>query len=158
MEKIELAAVLNRAADYLDAHGLRSGSWGSPGGPACMNAALAIALDRHPDALGRMCFFNPRANPTTDAVGAVILESGLLEILPVPQAEPGSVRRVRPPGIGARRAVLELARWSDVPGRTATAAAGALRTQAVAMLRAHRPVPTSRQPVLAVAEAVLVPA
>lgn len=139
MEKIELAAVLNRAADYLDSHGLRSGSWGSRGGPLCMNAALAIALDRDPAALGRLWFFNPRANPTTEAVGAAILESGLLETLPVPQAEPGAARRVRGVGMGARQAVVELAEWSDVPGRSAASAAGALRTRAIALLRAHRP-------------------
>lgn len=156
MEKIELAAVLNRAADYLDAHGLRSGSWGFPGGPACMNAALAIALDRNPAALGRMCFFNPRANPTTDAVGEVILESGLLEVLPVPQAEPGAVRRTRRAGIGPRRAVIELAAWSDVPGRTAAAAAGALRSHAVALMRAQRP--ASRPPAIPTSEPVLVSA
>jgi hypothetical protein len=136
MEKLELAAILNRAADYLDAHGLRSGSWGAPGGPVCMNSALAIALDRHPAALGRLWFFAPGSNLTTRQVGAVILESGLLAQLPVPQGAPGSRRRSRPARLDERGAVLELAAWSDVPGRTAGVAAGALRAQAVALVRA----------------------
>ena len=153
MENIALAAVLNRAADYLDAHGLRSGSWGLPGGPVCMNAALAIALDRDPGALGRLFFFNPRANATTAAVGQVILDSGLLDSLPVPQGPPGVGRRLRPAGMVPRQAVAELAEWSDVPGRRAGFAAAALRSRAVALLRSpRRPAP------LAAPELVLVPA
>jgi hypothetical protein len=139
MEKLELAAVLNRAADYLDSHGLRSGSWGAPGGPVCMNSALAIALDRDPAALGTMWFFARGTNPTTSEVGRVILESGLLEQLPVPQGAPGERRRSRPTRIDVRAAVLELAAWSDVPGRTAGFAAAALRAQAVALVRAALP-------------------
>ena len=153
MDNIALAAVLNGAADYLDAHGLRSGSWGSPGGPVCMNAALAIALDHSPGALGRLFFFNPRANATTAAVGTVSLESGLLESLPVPQAPPGVGRRVRLADMEPRQAVVELAEWSDVPGRSAGFAAAALRTRAVALLRSpRRPAP------LAAPALVLVPA
>ena len=136
MEKLELAAVLNRAADYLDAHGLKSGSWGAPGGPVCINSALAIALDRHPAALGRLWFFARGSNQTTRQVGAVIRESGLLDTLPVPQGAPGSRRRSRPARLDDRGAVLGLAAWSDVPGRTAGFAAGALRAQAVALVRA----------------------
>jgi len=139
MEKLELAAVLNRAADYLDAYGLKSGSWGAPGGPVCMNSALAIALDRNPRALGRMWFIDRSTNQTTNEVGAVILESGLLAQLPVPQAAPGRPRRSRPAGMDVRRAVLELAAWSDVPGRTTGFASAALRAQAVALVRAALP-------------------
>jgi len=42
-----------------------------------------------------------------------------------------------------RRAVLELAAWSDVPGRTTGFASAALRAQAVALVRAAFP---SREP------------
>ncbi|HEX6349334.1 MAG TPA: hypothetical protein VF160_08080 [Candidatus Dormibacteraeota bacterium] len=135
MQYLALAAVLNRAADYLDAHGLRSGSWGSPGGAVCMDAALAIALDRDPAALGRMWFVNPVSNPTLREVGEVILASGILDQLPVPAAEPGARRRLRPAVMDARRAVIELAAWSDAPGRTAATASAALRAQAVALMR-----------------------
>ena len=157
MDKLELAAVLNRAADYLDAYGLKSGSWGAPGGPVCMNSALAIALDRDPRALGRMWFFDRGSNQTTHLVGTVILESGLLAQLPVPQAAPGMPRRSRPAEMDVRRAVLELAGWSDVPGRTAGFAAAALRAQAVALVRAVLPGPGPTAAPLAAARE-LVPA
>ena len=145
MQKIELAAILNRAADYMDAHGLKSASWGRPGGPVCMNAALAIALDRHPGALGRMWFVSPVSNPTLREVGNVVLESGLLEELPVPAGPQGARRRTRPSVMDARRAVVELAAWSDVPGRTAATASAALRARAVGLLPVtHKPAVTPR--------------
>jgi hypothetical protein len=140
MQDIDLAAILNRAADYLDAHGLKSGSWGTPGGPVCMNAALAIALDRDPAALGRMWFVNPVSNSTLREVGTVVLDSGLLEDLPVPAAPQGTRRRSRPSVMDARRAVVELAAWSDAPGRSAATASAALRARAVALL------PVTRRP------------
>jgi len=152
MQDLDLAAVINRAADYLDAHGLKSGSWGTPGGPVCMNAALAIALDRDPSALGRMWFVNPVSNATLREVGALILESSLLDELPVPEAPPGSRRRARPSVMDARRAVVELAAWSDAPGRTAASAAAALRARAVALL------PVSTVPVAGPAPRRLEPA
>ena len=147
MQEFYLAAVLNRAADYLDAHGLKSGSWGTPGGPVCMNAALAIALDRDPAALGRMWFVNPVSNPTLREVGAVIVESGLLGELPVPDAPQGTRRRSRPSVMDARRAVVELAAWSDAPGRTAASASAALRARAVSLFPVAAPAQRERQAV-----------
>jgi len=56
-----------------------------------------------------------------------------------------------------RRAVLELAAWSDVPGRTTGFAAAALRGQAVALVRAA--IPGARPPAgVVVAARELVPA
>lgn len=138
MTPLALAAALNHAADYLDAHGLRRHGWGRPGQAVCMNAALAIALDRDPRDLSRFGF-QARDGATVDAVGGVILESGLLDRLP--PVNRGDRRGTLTPA----GAVREVARWSDAVGRDAGYAASALRRAAVGLLpRVERTVAPER--------------
>lgn len=98
-----------------------------------MGTALALAMGADPRRLGRFGFHAARSNEVVDAVGGLILSSGLMEMLPVPDGRPGARRRQRPEVISARRAVIELACWSDAPGRTAAFAAEVLRDRAAAL-------------------------
>lgn len=143
-ERLALAGVLNAAADYIDSHGLQQGAWGRMGGPVCAAAAIAIGLDEQPARLGRFLLIG-RTNPVTLKVGSLISESRLLDYLPVPQGTFGSARRKRPGVITPRRAVAELAEWSDAPGRTSDQVAGAFRAHAVSLLAQQQ---AARQPVV----------
>ena len=145
MTPLQAAAALNRAADYLDSHGLRRYGWGTPGRSVCMNAALAIALDRDPAELS--CIgFQRRHGATVEAVGRLVLESGLLDRLP-------PVRRGDRAGVLTPvLAVRELARWSDAVGRDGAYAASALRRAAVRLLpRAARRAQAEPRPALVTA-------
>jgi hypothetical protein len=130
MDRLELATALHRAADYIDARGLRSGGFGKPGRPVCVNSAIAIGLGIDPGALGWGPFFRLRMGDRAERVAAVVLESGLLDLLPPPRAEPWERRRERPAVLSARQALVEVARWTDAPGRTAEQAVRALRRAA----------------------------
>ncbi len=77
----------------------------------CPAAAIAVALGFPASGLGRGRWFWAGTR-TQREVGAVILRSGLLDTLPVPAAPHGR-RKLRPLLMTPRRAVRELARWSD---------------------------------------------
>ena len=98
-----------------------------------MNTALAIVLGLDHNRLGRFGFHSARSNEVVEAIGSLILETRLLDLLPVPDGAAGAPRRQRPALMSRRRAVIELARWSDAPGRTAALAAEVLRDRAQAI-------------------------
>lgn len=77
----------------------------------CPAAAIGLALGYSASAIGVGRFFNI-PNRAQREVGSVILRSGLLDDLPVPQPEYRK-RRPRPLQMTPSRAVRELARWSD---------------------------------------------
>ena len=107
-----------------------------------MEGALAIALGVEPRRLGLGPFFWPGLNPEMALVAEVVVRAGLLDILPVPDAPTWARRRPRPVRLTARHALIELALWSDAPGRTASQAAHALRAAAKKLdVRAGRATP-----------------
>ena len=130
MTPLQQAQVLRRAAALIDRGGLRRNGWGRPGAALCLNTALAAALGLDSRRLGRFGFYSFGSNDVTEAVGTLIRDSGLLDHLPVPQTSSWQTRRVRPQALSAGRAVQELARWNDVPGRGADLAVEVLRAQA----------------------------
>ena len=136
MDRFRVSAALERAADYIDSHGLRSGGFGRPGRPACVNAAIAIGLNLDPVLLGLGPFFRPGTSDESERVAEVVLASGLLEMLPPPGTESWQRRRARPARMSSHRALVEVARWSDSPGRTAEQAVRALRSAAFRMVPA----------------------
>lgn len=107
----DLARILRFAASYLEEHGRSRFRFGDTGNPMCPAAAIAVALGLSARGLGRSRWFWPGSR-TQEAVGTVILRSGLLDALPVP-APPYGTRKIRPHVMTARRAVPELARWND---------------------------------------------
>jgi hypothetical protein len=125
-----LREVLERAAGYIERHGLKSGSFGRPGGAVCVDSALALALGFTPGELGFGFLFRPRTTPAMRRVAEIVLEARLLEMLPVPDAPSWMRRKPRRPVLGVRDVLVELARWSDAPGRSANQAADALRAAA----------------------------
>jgi hypothetical protein len=131
LDEVRIGEVLERAAAYLERHGLRSGGFGRPGGAVCVDSALAIAIGIEPSRLGVGVFFRPRTTPEMRLVAEVVLGSRLLEMLPTPDLPAWQRRKARPRWPGARQALAELARWSDAPGRTARQAAEALRAAAL---------------------------
>src|SRR5207247_5979558 len=102
MDRFRISSALERAADYIDAHGLRSGGFGGPGGAACMNTAIAIGLKVDPATLGRGPFFRPGLGAEAERVAEVVLGSGLLDMLPPPAAESWERRPRRPAKIKPR--------------------------------------------------------
>ena len=134
MDRREISTVLERAAYHIDAHGLKSGGFGDKNGPVCVNAAIAVALGIAPSRLGWWRFFRAGTNVEMRLVAEVVVRSRLLDSLPPPAVPAWSRRRGRRQALTAREVLLEVARWSDAPGRTATQAAGALRARARAVL------------------------
>ena len=130
MTPLHQAQVLRRAAALIERGGLRRHGWGRPGAALCLNTALAAALGLDSRRLGRFGFYALLSNDVTAAVGTLIKSSGLLDRLPVPQTSSWQTRRVRPQALSAGRAVEELARWNDAPGRDAELAVEVLRAQA----------------------------
>jgi hypothetical protein len=130
MTPLQQALTLRRAAALIQSSGLRRNGWGGDGAAVCLNTALALALGLDSARLGRFGFHAIRPNPVTRRVGELIIATGLLDRLPVPQAPSWGVRRPRPASCSPARAVAELARWNDVPGRTAELASGVLLAQA----------------------------
>ena len=130
MTSLQQAQTLRRAAALIQTSGLKRNGWGGPGGAVCLNTALTLALGLDSERLGRFGFHAIRPNPVTRRVGELILATGLLDRLPVPQAPTWGARRPRPRLLTPARAVAELARWNDVPGRTAELASGVLLAQA----------------------------
>lgn len=130
MTSLQQAQTLRRAAALIQTSGLKRNGWGGPGGAVCLNTALALALGLDSDRLGRFGFHAIRRNPVTQRVGELVIATGLLERLPVPQAPTWGSRRPRPASLTPAQAVAELARWNDVPGRTAELASGVLLAQA----------------------------
>ena len=94
-----------------------------------MNAAIAIGLGFDPIHLGIGPFFRPGSTDQGRRVAEVVVQSGLLDMLPPPGAEVWR-RRGRPDNLSPRQALVEVARWSDAPGRTAEQAIRALRSAA----------------------------
>lgn len=107
----DLARVLRFAATYMEEHGRGRGWFGKPGAALCPAAALAVAVGINPQRIGRGWFFGA-SNQEQTRVGEIILRSGLLDCLPVP-ANPFGRRDPRPLAMTPRRALLELATWSD---------------------------------------------
>ena len=70
---------LRRAADLIQTSGLGANGWGTEGGPICMGTALALAMGADPARLGRFGFHSQRSNEVVEAVGGLILGSGLLQ-------------------------------------------------------------------------------
>lgn len=130
MNPLQQARALRLAADLIERGGLRRNGWGRPGASLCLNTALAAGLGLDSRRLGRFGFHAIRSNEVVEAVGRLIVDSGLLALLPVPQAAAWQTRRLRPERPAPGRAVYELARWNDVPGRDAALAAQVLRIQA----------------------------
>jgi hypothetical protein len=130
LDEVGVVGVLERAAAYLEAHGLKSGSFGRPGQAVCVDSALAIGLGVEPSRIGKGVFFRIRTTPEMRLLAEVVLGSQLLEMLPAPDAPTWMRRRARPRWLSARQALVEIARWSDAPGRTARQAADALRAAA----------------------------
>lgn len=129
MEEVQLSTVLLRAADYIDAHGLRRGGFGRPGRPVCVNSAIAIGLGVEPSCLGWGPFFRRRPGEESLKVAEVVLKTGLLDLLP-PAGDSWERRRGRSPVLNGRQALAEVARWADAPGRTREHAVRALRRAA----------------------------
>jgi len=134
VDRLEISSALQRAADYIDAHGLNSGGFGDSGGPVCVNAAIAIGVGAAPSTLGRWVFFRRGLTAEARLVAEVIVRSRLLEILPPPASPAWVRRRARPSQLDERAVLAEVARWSDAPGRTGPQAVGALRARASAVL------------------------
>ena len=130
MTTLQQAQTLRRAAALIQSSGLKRNGWGGGGGAVCVNTALALALGLDSARLGRFGFHAIRPNPVTQRVGELVLATGLLDRLPVPQAASWGARRPRPRALTPARAVAEVARWNDVPGRTAELASGVLLAQA----------------------------
>ena len=108
----DLARILSFAATYMEENGRARFSFGGrPGQPLCPAAAIALALGWNPRGLGRGWLFLPRSE-VHRAVGTLILRTGILSGLPVPQ-RPHGRRKLRPAKLSPYRAVKELARWSD---------------------------------------------
>jgi hypothetical protein len=131
MDRPRISTVLLHAAGYIDAHGLRTGGFGRPGRRVCVNSAIAIGLGVEPDELGWGRFFRPGTSEGALAVAEVVLESGLLDMLPPPLTEAWKRRRGRASKLSPRQALVEVARWVDAPGRTAEQAVRALRSAAL---------------------------
>jgi len=108
----DLARILAFAATYLEERGrARFTFGGKAGGPLCPAAAIALALGFNPRRIGRGWFFSI-PNEVHRSVGTLILRTGLLNNLPVPE-NPYGRRKLRPARMSPYRAVKELARWSD---------------------------------------------
>src|SRR5438045_2032291 len=130
MDRPAIRTALESAAAYLDEHGLKAVGFGKEGGPVCMIGALAVALGLDPRRLGLGPFFKAGLTPKAAHVAEVVIRGRLLHLLPVPEPATWDRRRPRPELMSAGRALRELARWSDAPGRTAQQAAYALRAAA----------------------------
>ena len=127
----DLARVLGFAATYLEERGRARFSFGGgPGKPMCPVAAIALALGYRPWRVGWRNLFMVRS-AAQNAVGLVILRSGLLDRLPVPSTD-GRRRKLRPARMSPFRAVRELARWNDDKAID-TIVISALRDQARAL-------------------------
>ena len=108
----DLARILAFAATYLEERGRARFTFGGKAGqPLCPAAAIALALGFNPRRIGRGWFFSI-PNEGHRSVGTVILRTGLLNKLPVPE-NPYGRRKPRPACMSPYRAVKELARWSD---------------------------------------------
>jgi hypothetical protein len=139
VDRLAISTVLERAADYIDAHGLRSGGFGRPGQPVCLNGAIAIGLGFDPIRVGWGPLFRPGTCDEALRIAEVVLASGLLDMLPPPAAESWERRRDRPTGLRGRQALVEVARWTDAPGRTTEQAVRALRRAAARLNLGARP-------------------
>jgi hypothetical protein len=128
----DLARILSFAATYMEEHGrARFRFGGLAGRAACPVAAIGIALGFNPRRIGRGWFFS-RPNEVHRAVGSVILRTGLLNDLPVPQ-RPYGQRKLRPATMSPFDAVVELASWSDDKALDVHVS-GALRHRAITLM------------------------
>lgn len=124
----DLARILSFAATYMEEHGRARFTFGRTSGrPLCPVAAIAVALGYRPRTVGWGCFFRLRTEALL-AVGTIILRTGLLDRLPVPE-NPYGRRRLRPSNVSPIQAAHELARWSDDKSLD-TVVIGALRARA----------------------------
>jgi hypothetical protein len=134
--ELELRNALLHAADYIDAHGLQSGGFGRPGRPVCLNSAIAIGLGLDPCRLGWGPFFRRGTSAESLKVAEVVLESGLLHLLP-PAVDSWQPRRGRPAAMSTREVLAQVARWSDARGRSTEQAVRALRRAAFRLEMRH---------------------